>query len=163
MTAARLPASKPAGLERVLAIEMGISIVVNIAMAVGMSWLVTNLPIVTSGRFLDAFSDIAKTTLGASAGCVIGLTSGLRRRIRGGRIIPQTAPQFLPSSLVLRAAVIGVLATIVLGVPGAAILAYQLSPAAPTLGAFLLFKAAYGTAYAVAVTPVIVIAALRDR
>jgi hypothetical protein len=160
---ARMVAPARSDFGRILPSEMVISLIVNMAMAAGMGWLLTDLATTTSGRFYDAFDDMVKTTMGASMGCVLGITFGIRRRIRDGKINPQAARQFLPQNALLRALLIGAIASIVLGIPGAAVVAYWLSPTTPTLMTFLLVKICYGAVYGLVVTPFIVLAAVRDR
>ncbi len=144
---------------RFFATEIGLSLIFNMVIAGVATWLLSDWPAATSGRFADAYLDIFRATIGPMTGFVVPVTLMIRKRVRLGKVPPSRGRQILPRNVVLRALVLCAVSIVVLGTPAG----WLLATLAPQGAAFLLFKILYGAAIALAVTPFVLVAALRDR
>ena len=106
--------------------------------------------------------DLVPTTFMLTLMTTIGLTIVVRRRLRAGKAKPAAGTSRLPKNPVLRGVVLGLL-MLLLFVP-ATVLALSLSWAGEwSFIQMLIFKIIYGVAVGLIATPLVVLAALRDR
>jgi len=139
--------------------ETSISLVVNVFMAVAATRLLSNYGLATDGRFADAFIDIALASSGAMVGIVVPVTLGVRGRVRRGQAAPMVGPPLGPANVLLRTVLLCLVAPLLLGLP----VAWLLAALTPRGADFLIFKAVYVGIIALTVTPIVIVAALRDR
>ncbi len=140
------------------AMEISISVVLNVVMAAVATRFLSNA-LAADGRFDHAFIDIALASSGAMMGFVIPVTLGIRRRVRRGHVAPLAGGPLGPANVVVRTALLCVFTPLLLGVPAA----WLLATLAPHGTRFLLFKSVYGAIIALTVTPIVIVAALRDH
>lgn len=119
----------------------------------------SNYTLAADGRFEHAFFDIGVASCGAMIGVVIPVTLAIRRRVRRGQVIPLAGVPLGPANVMVRTVLFLVAATLLLGLPAAWLLAIL----APHGTRFLLFKSVYGAIIALTVTPIVIVAALRDH
>lgn len=106
--------------------------------------------------------DLVPTTFMLTLMTTIGLTIVVRRRVRAGKVKPASGTAKLPKNPVLRGIVLGLL-MLVLFVP-VTVMALTLFWAGDwSFTQMLVFKIIYGIAVGLIVTPLVVLAALRDR
>jgi len=139
--------------------EISTSVVLNVIMAAVATRLLSNCTLAADGRFDHAFIDIALASCGAIIGFVIPVTLGIRRRVRHGRVVPFAGGPLGPANVVVRTALLCVATPLLLGLPAA----WLLATITPHGTWFVLFKSAYGAIIALTVTPIIIVAALRDH
>lgn len=143
--------------------EIAVSVVINLAFAAFFTTL-----IFSGGNFkLWGPGGLALDFLPATFIPVFGMTAGItwisRKRLRAGALralVDEPIP--LPKNIFLRGLLFGVAATIVLGLLGLGALMLIWSPQL-TFKGLLSFKLIYGAAIGVFVTPLIILAVLRER
>lgn len=151
-------------MRRYIVIETLISMAINAAFSAGFAFLMFG------GRAeiglwgpAGLALDFAPQTFVIAMMSVLVPTVLTRRRVRSGALAPGNgAPSRLPDNLLLRAALVALAATIVLGGAATALLAATWTGPL-TFSAALLLKIIYGALVALAVTPPALRAALRDR
>ncbi len=141
------------------ATEVLISVAFNVVMAAIATAHLSNYALAADGRFADAYIDIALASLGAMMGFVIPVTLGIRRRVRRGQLLPLEGGSLGPTNVVLRNALLCVATPVLLGLPAA----WLLATLRPQGTSFLLFKSIYGAIIGLTVTPLVIVAALRDH
>ncbi|MEO9132181.1 MAG: hypothetical protein ABI240_13340 [Sphingomonas sp.] len=146
---------------RYIAVETALGIVINALISIGFVWLVFGgTPrIATRALILDAVPQSFMIALMST----IVPTLLTRRRQRAGLVagLPGHTPVFL-RPLLLRATFIAVLAVGV-GVAFSACFTTLVAPDGLSFGAALAFKAGYGGALGLIVTPITVQLALREK
>jgi hypothetical protein len=151
-------------MRRYIVTETLISMVVNALFSAGFTFLVFGGRAEiglwgASGLALD----FAPQTFVIAMMCVLVPTALTRRRIRSGTLAPaRGAPSRLPANLLIRALIVALPATFVLGSLAIALLAAAWSGPL-TLGAVLPLKITYGALVALAVTPPALRVAFLDR
>jgi hypothetical protein len=153
----------PQETRRTLMVEAAISIIPNAVVSALFVWLLFRgvQRIGLWGTQGVAF-DLVPTTFMLTLMTTIGLTIIVRRRVQAGKAKPAAGSTRLPRNPVLRGIVLGLL--MLLAFVPASVLALNLFWAGDwTFNQMLLFKIAYGIAIGLIATPLVVLAALRDR
>lgn len=153
----------PAETRQMLRTEAAISIVPNALVSALFVWLLFRDAdrIGLWGMQGIAF-DLVPTTFMLTLMTTIGLTIVVRRRVRAGAARPAAGTTQLPRHPVLRGIVLG-FAMLLLFVPASVLVLHLFGAGGWSFGEMLVFKIAYGVAVGVVATPIVVLAALRDR
>jgi hypothetical protein len=151
-------------MRRYILTETLISMAVNAAFSAGFAFLIFGRRADTGLWGLDGLAlDFAPQTFMIAMMSVLVPTALTRRRIGSGALAAGgRAPSRLPGNLLVRALLVALAATVVLGGTATALLAAAWNGPL-TFGAVLLLKISYGALVALAVTPPALRAALRDR
>ncbi len=161
--AARIRGATPT--HRYIAAETALAVVINIFMAGAVTAMTNRADAFNGAGLAYVASDMAKATVLPILAIGVGLTLVTRKRLGTGVVASLTgsSPFRAPRNVVLRALLLAAIALIALGAPATLVL-YELG-AAKTLTpmGLMLFKLAYGTVIGLAVTPIILALALRDR
>lgn len=105
--------------------------------------------------------DLVPTTFMITLMMTLGLTLFTRWRCATGRAPRCAGRSRLPTRVWLRAPLLAVTLTLLL-VPASVLLLHLFGPDPWSYGAVMVFKILYGVALAAAITPVILLAAMRD-
>lgn len=147
---------------RYMMIETIISVVINSAISAGFAWFVFGgAPLAKVWTPGGVAFDFVPQTFMISLMSVLVPTALTRKRVRAGTIERSPADSRLPSNIFLRALLIAVSATVVLGGMGVALLAVLGINTIP-FGMLFPAKIAYGAAVSLIVTPIALRAALAD-
>lgn len=148
---------------RTLVIEAAISIVPNALVSAFFVWLLFRgaTRIGLWGMNGVAF-DLVPTTFMLTLMTTVAVTWLIRRRVATGATKRAAGTTPLPANRLLRGLVLG-LAMVVLLVPVTVAALSQLWVGDWTFGQMLVFKIVFGVAVGLIVTPLVVLAALRDR
>lgn len=151
-------------MSRYVLVETLISMAVNAAFSAGFAFLVFGGRAEIGLWGLDGLAlDFAPQTFVIAMMSVLVPTALTRRRIKSGALAAgRGAPSRLPASLIVRALLVAIVATLLLGGAATAMLAATWSGPL-TFGAVLPLKIIYGALVALAVTPLALRAAFLDR
>ncbi len=162
MTASALGPAEGAALRRFLAVEIVINAIASGILSAVFVWLmfggVAQVPL--WGMHGLAF-DLVPTTFMITLMMTLGLTVFTRWRCATGRAPTCAGATRLPRRLFWRALLLAVVLTLILVPPGIIALG-MLGPDPWRYGSVMLFKIIYGVLLAAAITPIIVLAAMRE-
>jgi hypothetical protein len=154
--------AQPMDVRRFLAVETFVNAVVSGVLSAGFVVLVFGGRDIIPLWGMDGLAfDLIPTVFMITLMMTIGLTLFTRSRCRRGRAPLSRRASRLPGNVLLRALLLAISATVLL-VPASVGLLHLLGLQGWSYSAVMLFKIIYGVVLAAAITPVIVIGAMRD-
>ena len=154
----------PGETRRTLTTEAAISIIPNALVSALFVWLLFRgvQRIGLWGMEGVAF-DLVPTTFMLTLMTTIGLTTIVRRRVGAGKAKHAAGNTRLPRNPVLRGIALGLIMLLLLFVPASVMVLSVVWTGDWSFNAMLLFKIFYGIVVGLIATPLVVLAALRDR